>query len=282
MAEPFSKQADRQRADHHKAGAQPISRHPLFPAIVALWFAALLGMGSFALSASLLEKLVIAGHVDSLIPAAAPPLGASARLMLALVLGLAAGLVGWIVSKRLAAPQRDAGPQVFSVTEAGLDTQPQWPGMAEVPNHFEAPRPAGPAPSLDPSSLAPVSPAPCNFDQGAEQSPRRAAPVKQEAIAAPAHRAAAQRILAADLADLSHVELVERLALALQRREELLGTASGDAAGIANPVLHFPDLANRRNARLALPVPQSGPVPQETEKALRAALAQLKQLSGTA
>ena len=33
----------------------PISTHPAFPAIVALWFAALLGLGSLVLPAVLLE-----------------------------------------------------------------------------------------------------------------------------------------------------------------------------------------------------------------------------------
>ena len=35
----------------------PISAHPLFPAIVALWFAALLGVGSLVLPVVLFEKL---------------------------------------------------------------------------------------------------------------------------------------------------------------------------------------------------------------------------------
>lgn len=271
MAEPDSKQAGRQRGSK---SSQPISRHPLFPAIVALWFAALLGLGSLMLSTALMERLVLASHIDSLIPAATPPLGATARLMLAAMLGVPGGILGWILAKRLAAPKRNAGPQVFKVAETDLASQPQWPGVAEVPA-LARPAAIEPAPSLDPSSLA------ADLAETAPL-PAAAAIVEQAAIPVPSAHTAAQRITAADLADLSHVELVERLAIALRRREELIGTTAGEAAEAANPVLQFPDFADRRNARLALPAAQSRPVPQETEKALRAALAQLEQMSGTA
>ena len=106
-------EADGKHANRKRAGRQPISRHPLFPAIVALWFAALLGTGSFALSTSLLENLVLAGHVDSLVPAAAPPLGVTARLMLALMLGLTGGTIGWFMAKRLAAPKAEGFGTTF-------------------------------------------------------------------------------------------------------------------------------------------------------------------------
>jgi hypothetical protein len=272
LAERSSKQAN-----GSKTGRQPISRHPLFPVIVALWFATLIGMGSLALRTGLIENLVLAGHIDSLIPAAAPPLGATARLMLAVVLGVPSGVIGWVLAKRVGAPKSHAGPQVFNVADADLGAQ--WPGVAEAPTHIEAaaPEPAAtePAPVLDPSRFA---------RDNEEEAPLPAAEtvVEQEAIPAPSGLTAAQRIAAASLADLSHVELVERLAIALQRRDELLGTPSNESAEIANPVLHFPDFADRRTARLAPPVAQSRPAPQETEKALRAALAQLERMSGTA
>ncbi len=72
----------------------PVSSHPLFPAIVALWFGALFGLGSLAVRASLIESLVISSHIDVLVPMAAPPLGMTARILLALfmaMIGIAAG-----------------------------------------------------------------------------------------------------------------------------------------------------------------------------------------------
>ena len=50
----------------------PISAHPAFPAIVALWFAALLGLGSLVLPVAVIERLVMLTHISSIIPAAEP------------------------------------------------------------------------------------------------------------------------------------------------------------------------------------------------------------------
>lgn len=234
MAEPNHKQA-------------PISRHPLFPAIVALWFAALLGIGSVALSIPLLETLVLAGHVDSLIPAAAPPLGMTARLLLALAFGSVGGVVGWSMALRLA-DQKEAAPapQVFKFAETDL------------------------APRAPPR----VQDAPAFIAEAAAE-----APVTQAASArAPT---AAERIAGAELADLSHVELVERLAIAIRRREERLNPALADMPGPAPGIVRFPDLADRQGTRLTLPPAPPRPAPRETEKALREALAALQRMSGS-
>ena len=53
----------------------PITSHPLFPAVVALWFGALFGLGSLAVRPTLIEGLVLKSHIDLIIPATAPPLG---------------------------------------------------------------------------------------------------------------------------------------------------------------------------------------------------------------
>lgn len=85
--------------------AQPsIARHPLFPAIVATWFAALLSLGSLAVRPALLEAMVLKVHADLLIPAAAPPLGLTARLLLALALAALGAGLGAAVVRRIAAP----------------------------------------------------------------------------------------------------------------------------------------------------------------------------------
>ena len=83
----------------------PVSSHPLFPAIVALWFGALFGLGSLAVRASLIESLVVSSHLDVIVPMAAPPLGMTARILLALfmaILGIAAGAV---IARRIARPK---------------------------------------------------------------------------------------------------------------------------------------------------------------------------------
>jgi hypothetical protein len=191
----------------------------------------------------LLETLVLKTHLGLLVPAAAPPLGMTARLLLALVLGGFGAVVGWVVALRIAAKARPV-PQVLKMAEVDVDDAMPWPGMAEEP---------------------------------AAAEPRLVIEIAEEAPAVPT---AAQRIAAAELADLSHVELVERLAIAIRRRQERLRAAAADGVGPAGPVVRFPGIADRQSARLVPPAPSPRPIPQETEKALREALANLQRMSG--
>lgn len=87
------------------ATAAPVTAHPLFPAVVALWFGALFGLGSLAVRVGLIEALVLATQIDTLIPAAAPPLGISARILLALSLATLGALLGAAIARRIAAPK---------------------------------------------------------------------------------------------------------------------------------------------------------------------------------
>lgn len=89
----------------------PISSHPAFPAIVALWFAALLGVGSMMLPVVLLEKLTTATGLAAVLPAAQPPLGVTARILIALVaagIGVAAGLA---IARQVVAAQAVERPR---------------------------------------------------------------------------------------------------------------------------------------------------------------------------
>ncbi|MFM5952912.1 MAG: hypothetical protein ACKOPE_01210 [Novosphingobium sp.] len=84
------------------AKAKPITSHQLFPAVVALWFGALFGLGSMAVRPSLLEDLVIKSRIDLIVPQAAPPLGMTARMLLALVMAVLGAIIGIAVARRLA------------------------------------------------------------------------------------------------------------------------------------------------------------------------------------
>lgn len=257
---PDSKLAHRKGA----AAEQPIHRHPLFPAIIALWFAALLGVGSLALSTSLLETMVLATGIDAVVPAAGPPLGIKARLLLALFLGLAGAAVGHVLARRLGEAKDDAGPKVFKVADADLDEPlvPAAPKQAVA--HAE--------PEIE------VLEGPILVESQPEPQPEvEPAPIPT----------AAERIASADLAELSHVELIERLAIALQRRQDRRDKAEivqieVDQNAVGGPVVRFPEFADRRTARQIAPAPLARVAPQQTEQALRDALNTLQRMSGRA
>jgi hypothetical protein len=80
----------------------PISTHPAFPAIVALWFAALLGLGSLVLPIALLERLVTVTGIAALVPSAEPPLGFTAHAGIALAGAIAGAAMGLLLARKIA------------------------------------------------------------------------------------------------------------------------------------------------------------------------------------
>lgn len=84
------------------AGQKPVTAHPLFPAIVALWFAALIGIGSLVLPQALYDQ---AGAMMGL-----GTLGLSARIGVAVAAGLVGGALGMIVARKAAASQSAGQP----------------------------------------------------------------------------------------------------------------------------------------------------------------------------
>lgn len=83
----------------------PISTHPAFPAIVALWFAALLGLGSLVLPVALFETLVTATGIAAIVPPAEPPLGFTARAVIALTGAIAGAALGLLLARQVARSQ---------------------------------------------------------------------------------------------------------------------------------------------------------------------------------
>ncbi|MCB2049490.1 MAG: hypothetical protein KDE32_14885 [Novosphingobium sp.] len=104
----------------------PLTRHPLFPATVALWFGALFGIGSLAIRPSLFEGIVVSLGIDAIAPIMAPPLGATTRILLALAMAALGGTLGAKLARRIARPkpvtvQRKRGAGKTSVAgESGL------------------------------------------------------------------------------------------------------------------------------------------------------------------
>lgn len=76
-----------------------ITQHPLFPAVVTMWFGATFGLCSLVIGEATLEGWVVASGLSDYIAAAQPPLGSTARVLLA----LAACAVGAMLGLALAA-----------------------------------------------------------------------------------------------------------------------------------------------------------------------------------
>ena len=95
-----------------------MTAHPWFTAIVALWFAALLGLSGLVLAPAMLERIVAASGIDSFIAAAAPPLGQTARLLVALGLAGLGGVLGLILGRFLAARAKFTRPGDREVAHA--------------------------------------------------------------------------------------------------------------------------------------------------------------------
>jgi len=95
-----------QKSASQRPARAPISAHPLFAAMVALWFAALLGLGSAVLPRHVVESLVGASGLPAFLPAAAPPLGLTARVLIAVAASGLGVLIGLVIARRIAAAQR--------------------------------------------------------------------------------------------------------------------------------------------------------------------------------
>ncbi|KLE34213.1 hypothetical protein AAW00_08075 [Aurantiacibacter luteus] len=91
-----------------RGGRPPVSAHPAFPAIVALWFAALFGLGSLIVPVQLVERVVTATGLAALVPEAAPPLGFTARAAIALVATVLGALLGLVAARRVVGPRTPA------------------------------------------------------------------------------------------------------------------------------------------------------------------------------
>lgn len=103
-----------------KPAKKPVTSHPAFKWIVALWFAALLGIGSLILPIALIEKLVVTLGLPAIVEATQPPLGFTARLAIALAFTICGALLGLFAARQIArsnsteAPPRSIKPSDFA------------------------------------------------------------------------------------------------------------------------------------------------------------------------
>lgn len=131
--------------NHKPAKGKPVTSHPLFPAVAALWFGALFGLGSLAIRPSLIEELVATSGIDLIVPAAAPPLGVTARILIALTLSALGALIGALLAWRINRPwvkqrERSHGPGSAGHDAPDLrsrDTHPDAPARRPISAYDE-------------------------------------------------------------------------------------------------------------------------------------------------
>ncbi|MED5544278.1 MAG: hypothetical protein VYD90_03410 [Pseudomonadota bacterium] len=167
-----------------KGGKPPISQHPIFPAIIALWCGALAGLCSIALRPAVVEQAILATGLDTLVPMAAPPLGATFRIALALAMTGIGALLGGFLALRIVRPHPSARARAER-TEMARD---------EAPATTPAAPPAGRRRALANMELETASALEANAEIAEAQEdsvPEAAAPFAQpETAAAPAPAAA--------------------------------------------------------------------------------------------
>lgn len=324
--------------------------HPLFPAMLAVWFGALFGLGILAVRASLLEAVVLYFSLDGLIPAAAPPLGVTARILLALAFALTGAAIGAAIGLVMARSRPD---NVARRAEASAARE-----AARAAKAAEAPTvPAEPVAAaaeaqgfIDISQLDLGEDLRIEFEPEIESAPQIEILAAEDSVSEPELKpartlaraferpldpvsfplpesfpipggAAAARLTSAPLDSLSHLELIERLALSLQKRREEAGAetenlspeaieAEGVQAQPSTAPSYYPAVseaaaergyASLRNlsrpqldddeadtvsiGRFPDSIPSGGSArqtPEATERALRDALATLQRMSGAA
>jgi len=92
-----------------------ITAHRLFPAATALWCGALGALACLAAGSDALGALVVHLHLPALVPAARPPLGMTARLLLAVLMAGLGGGLGLLIGLTL---QRRSGVPVWPARRA--------------------------------------------------------------------------------------------------------------------------------------------------------------------
>lgn len=293
-------------SSNHQAKA-PISSHPAFPAIVCLWFAALLGIGSLIVPAQLFEQLFALAGLPEVLAAAGPPLGFTARLMIAAASTVAGAITGLLLARKVAAAAAPATPNsgkeffrhakqpISALEELGapsLDQPVDEDDWAEPTGNLRRAlflpdeerggdgwNEAEQSPDFEPADEAApgaIDIAPPADDPDAEIVTPIALPITPQAISpVPANGITAEELINRPLDELGIVQLVERFALSLQKRPASALRDQADTLDAALPAAVFPvpEMVSEtvsETMQAVEPVEEtSPPVPAELPEALR-------------
>ncbi len=120
--------------------------------MIAIWAAALFGLGCALIPAPVIDRLVSASGIPDLLPALAPPIGQEARIVLCLAAALIGARIGLGLARLYANARRRANParshRMAKITGVGLPPEPE----EEPAEEFDLSRYAAAAPMPDPQS----------------------------------------------------------------------------------------------------------------------------------
>jgi hypothetical protein len=264
-------------------GWNAIFAHPLFSTAVPVWFGATFALSSLAVRGEIIEQWVLSSQLDLILPMATPPLGMTARILLAGLFGALGLVLGWLavramVPRLVHAPMASAPYPAETYQRRPADAHPDTPARrpiwahAELGEHgFDHPAPVAPPapgyaapvvedrrpPLMQAPLITPVAPAPAPEPQMV--APKAAfANFPSAPVDGPS---AADHIYEAPLDSLSHIELVTRLSLAMRNSRD-----HGQSGVPAQAVMgHIEDNSPVSSA------------PDGTAQALRAALNALRE-----
>ena len=244
---------------------KPVAAHPLFPAVLALWFAALLGLSCLAVRPALLDVLLFRYGLAALVGDAGAATGLPDQVVLALALsalGLLIGTTAARLMRRTAVRRQAAAPEtVLHVPVLAESLE----GMMEEPLFGnDQPQPV----AEEPGAPKPRTPAPQVLDISAVELGSGTADEPLDLI-----------VLAPEDPAQGPVQSARPLPLVHPLGESRL-------AGLAEPLVIFPGQVEEPAAVQPAPPsaePAYGQLDREaTERVLRTALANLQRLRGAA
>lgn len=129
-------------------GWQGITHHPLFATVVPVWLAATFALSTLAVRGELIERIVLSTQLDLILPMATPPLGTTARLLLAAAFGLVGALLGWLAVRMLAPrgafsqtgwqqARSEKTSEAASLRRRSADAHPDFPARQPIQAHAE-------------------------------------------------------------------------------------------------------------------------------------------------
>jgi len=218
MTETAAAKAPVGRRRHRRLAA-----HRWFAPALGIWFAALFGLCGLALPVRFFEQVVSLMGLARAFPAAAPPLGETAHLLIAAGLSSVGEIFGLVLGRVLA-------PGAVKVKHAGPEPQPADIAEEPAPEPEVFPRkPISAFLDLAPTDEATEVP---EFAVASAEPTEEPCTEEPEAPAPPVPEAhpASSALAAAPLESLGVVQLSERLALAMQARRGALPPRAGAAA----------------------------------------------------